>query len=91
MEEKTEASTSSCEFLQRYAAQIVGQLGCWDRLVVTGTLVEVGYSGAVEKRLHPDNIRWFDPKHFAEPLREAMSLTRSIKALRAIRLDEKRT
>ena len=46
MEEKTEASTSSCEFLQRYAGQIVEQLGCCDRLVFASTLVEVGYSGA---------------------------------------------
>lgn len=72
MEDKTEASNGSSEFVQRYAGQIAGQLGCWDRLVVTGTLLEVGYSGALEKRLRQDNIRCFDLKIFAEPLREAM-------------------
>lgn len=71
MEDKTEAS-SSCEFFHRYAGQIAGQLGCWDRLVLTGTLLDVGYSGAAEKQLRDANIRCFDLKHFAEPLREAM-------------------
>ena len=61
-----------CEFLERYAGQIVGQLGCWDRLVVSGTLMDVGYSGALESLLRRDEIRCFDLKHFAEPLREAM-------------------
>lgn len=72
MEDKTEVSSSSCEFLERYAGQIAGQLGCWDRLVVTGSLSDVGYSGALEKRLRQDNIRCFDLKQFAELLREAM-------------------
>ena len=72
MEDKTEASLGSCEFVQRHAGQIAGQLGCWDRLVVTGTLLDVGYSGALEKRLFQDHIRCFDLQRFAEPLREAM-------------------
>jgi len=65
-------SSGSCEFVDRYAAQIAGQLGCWDRLVLTGTLQEVGYSGALEKRLQQDHIRCFDLKEFAQPLRQAM-------------------
>lgn len=72
MESQREASISSCEFVQRYAGQIAGQLGCWDRIVVTGTLLDVGYSGALEKRLWQEGIRCFDLKVFAEPLREAM-------------------
>ena len=72
MEDKTEVSSGSCEFLERYAGQIAGQLGCWDRLVITGSLSDVGYSGALEKQLRQDNVRCFDLKQFAEPLREAM-------------------
>ena len=56
MEDKTESSADSGEFLKRYAGQIAGQLGYWDRLVVTGTLVDVGYSGhwlGVLWRQHP--------------------------------------
>jgi hypothetical protein len=72
MEDETMTSTGSCGFLERYASQIAGQLGCWDRLVLPGTLQDVGYSGALEKRLQQDHIRCFDLKEFAQPLREAM-------------------
>lgn len=72
MTDQTDVVKESCEFLQRYAGQIAGQLGCWDRLVLTGTLLDVGYSGAAEKQLREANIRCFDLKHFAEPLRDAM-------------------
>src|SRR5262245_8531093 len=85
MEDKTEASTS-CEFLHRYAGQIAGQLGCWDRLVLTGTLLDVGYSGAAEKQLREAGIRWFDLKHFAEPLRQAMRES-AVKLARAAGLE----
>lgn len=86
MEDKTEASLGLCEFVQRYAGQIAGQLGCWDRLVVIGTLLDVGYSGALEKRLRQDDLRCFDLKVFAEPLREAMR-DHAIKRARATKLE----
>ncbi len=79
-------SSGSCEFLDRYALQIAGQLGCWDRLVLSGTLQEVGYSGALEKRLQQDHIRCFDLKEFAQPLREAMR-DHAIKLARASGLE----
>lgn len=81
-----EGSAGSCEFLRRYAGQIAGQLGCWDRLVLTGTLVDVGYSGALESRLRQDQIRCFDLKHFAEPLREGVR-EHAIKLARAAGLE----
>jgi len=86
MEDKTEASLASCEFVQRYAGKIAGQLGCWDPLIVTGTLLDVGYSGALEKRLWQDGIRCFDLKLFAEPLREAVR-DHAIKLARAAGLE----
>ncbi len=86
MEDRTEASLGSCEFVQRYSGQIAGQLGCWDWLIVTGTLLDVGYSGALEKRLRQDDIRCFDLKVFAEPLREAMR-EHAIKLARAAGLE----
>ena len=33
---------------QRYADQIVGTLGCWDRGIIAGTLTDVCHAGAVE-------------------------------------------
>jgi hypothetical protein len=55
---------------QRYAEKIVGTLGCWDRVIITGTLTDVCHAGAVEGWLRGDNIRCFDLKTFAEPLRD---------------------
>ena len=57
---------------QRYADHIVGTLGCWDRVILTGTLTDVCHAGAVEGWLRRDNIRCFDLKGFAEPLRDAV-------------------
>jgi hypothetical protein len=56
MEDKMEAATDSCEIVQRYAGQIAGQLRCWDRLVVTGTLLEVGYSGALSPNRQHETV-----------------------------------
>lgn len=72
--------------MERYAGQMVGQLGCWDRLVVSGTLMDVAYSGVLENRLRREEIRCFDLKHFAEPLREAMR-EHAIKLARAAGLE----
>lgn len=67
------AETSHFELLtQRYAEEIVGTLSCWDRVIITGTLTDVCHAGAVERCLQRDNIRCFDLKVFAEPLRDAV-------------------
>jgi hypothetical protein len=65
------ADVSEKELLtQRYAEQILGTLGCWDRVIITGTLTDVCHAGAVEAWLRRDKIRCFDLKVFAEPLRD---------------------
>lgn len=56
------------KLLDRYADQSEGVLGCYDRLIFTGTLVDVAHPDAVPLRLHQLNIRCFDLKLFAEPL-----------------------
>ena len=58
--------------LERYATQIEGTLGCFDRVVVTGTLVEVAHAGALNARLANEGIKCFDIKEFADPLRRQM-------------------
>ena len=73
MSEPTPAPVNACDkelLSQRYAEQIVGTLGCWDRVIITGTLTDVCHAGAVEGWLRRDNIRCFDLKVFAEPLRD---------------------
>src|ERR1043165_3711413 len=56
--------------LGRYAKEIVGVLGCFDRLVVTGTLREIAHPEAMDSFLHRAGFRAFDIGQFAEPLRE---------------------
>ena len=55
--------------MERYAGRIAGTLGCFDRVVLTGTLVDVGYPGAVQEKLLHDGLGFFDLKVFADPLR----------------------
>lgn len=57
------------KLLQRYQQDIVGVLGCFDRVVVTGTLTEVAYPEALAAVLCREGIRCFDLGQFAEPLR----------------------
>src|SRR4029434_883207 len=64
------AKTGSCEFLKRYRSEIGGVLGCYDRIVMTGTLLDVAYPEAVQKRLYECHLRCFELGEFAEPLRE---------------------
>lgn len=55
---------------QRYVEQIVGVLGCWDRVIITGTLTDVCHASAVEPWLRREDIRYFDLEVFAELLRD---------------------
>src|SRR5437879_161483 len=65
------AGTPQVELLtHRYAEQIAGTLGCWDRVILRGALTGGCHAGAVEGWLRRDNIRCFDLKVFAEPLRD---------------------
>ena len=71
-ESNAEESGVYAGLVARYARQIAGQLGCWDRVVITGSLEEVSYPRALERQLFAANIRYFDLAQFAEPLREAV-------------------
>lgn len=56
--------------LERYAKEIRGSLSCFDRVVITGTIPEIGYAGAMSHELWKRGFRIFDYTHFVEPLRE---------------------
>ena len=58
------------KLLGRYAGPIDGVLGCSDRVILTGTLVDVAHPDVLRARLCALNIRCFDLKLFAEPLRD---------------------
>lgn len=54
----------------RYGKEIAGVLGCFDRLVVTGTLTEIAHPEAMDAFLFREGFRAFDIGVFAEPLRQ---------------------
>jgi hypothetical protein len=56
--------------LTRYADQIVGILGCYDRLVLSGTLTAIAYPEAMAGVLRREHIRCFDLEQYVEPIRE---------------------
>lgn len=58
------------KLLDRYADDLIGVLGCYDRLIITGMLVDVGHPDAIAAQLRHLNIRCFDLGVFAEPLRD---------------------
>jgi hypothetical protein len=66
------AAGEPSSLVSRYASQMVGQLGCFDRVIITGSLLEVCHPAALERQLQQLGIRCFDLGLFAEPLRDAM-------------------
>ncbi len=59
-------------FIERHQHQITGVLSCFDRVIITGTLPEIAYAGAMERFLGNRGIRLFDYPHWAEPLRDEL-------------------
>ncbi len=55
---------------ERYAEKIVGTLSCFDRVVITGMLVDIGHARAMAAALTARGVRLFDYTKFAEPLRD---------------------
>jgi hypothetical protein len=55
---------------ERYDDRIAGELSCYDRLVITGTLPVVCYAAGMTGYLNAHGIRIFDYPDFARTLRE---------------------
>lgn len=58
--------------IDRYKEKIAGSLGCYDRLVFTGTLPGLCYADGMTRYLYSKGIRIFDYPKFAEPYREKL-------------------
>lgn len=56
--------------LERYADKILGVLSSFDRVVITGTIPQIGYADAMSAELRRRRVRIFDFPKFAEPLRD---------------------
>jgi predicted transcriptional regulator len=54
---------------ERYKENISFSLSCYDRLILTGSLPEISYSGGMTSYLNGKGIRIFDYAQFAEPYR----------------------
>ena len=60
------------QITERYADKIAGVLGCFDRLLVTGTLPTLCYAEGMTKYLSARGLRIFDLVKFVQPLTEAI-------------------
>ena len=45
---------------ERYADQIAGVLGCWDRMLIFGTLPKICYAEGMTSYLYEKQVRIFD-------------------------------
>lgn len=57
---------------ERHADQIAGVLGCYDRILIFGTLPKLCYARGMTSYLYEHKIRIFDYPRFAEPLRNQL-------------------
>jgi len=57
---------------ERYRERLPGVLSCYDRIIVTGTLLGVCYAKGMTALLSARQIRIFDYPRFAEPLRDRL-------------------
>jgi DNA-binding HxlR family transcriptional regulator len=57
---------------QRYREKISGVIGCYDRIVMTGTLPVLSNAGHLTAYMLQNNIRIFDYAKFAEPYRDEL-------------------
>lgn len=56
----------------RYKEDILGQLGCYDRIIISGTLPTICFAQGMTSYLYKKNIRIFDYPKFAEPFRDKL-------------------
>ncbi len=57
-------------FLERHAERIAGVIGCFDRVIITGTIPGICYAQGMTDYLKFHRIRIFDFKQWAKALRE---------------------
>lgn len=57
---------------EKYRDQLDGVLHCYDRVVLTGSLMPLCYAQGMTRYLYQQNIRIFDYTQFAEPLAQAI-------------------
>jgi len=61
------------EFIGRHSENILGQLSCYDRIIIQGTLPDICYPGAITNFFYQSGIRIFEFKQWASPMRDAIN------------------
>lgn len=57
---------------KKYEKEITGTLGCFDRIVITGTIPGICYSSGMTSYLYKEKIRIFDYPKFVLPFRDEL-------------------
>ncbi len=57
-------------FISRHAQKIAGVLHCWDRVIISGTIPEIGYRDAMTSFPRSRNILLFNYAEWTKPLAE---------------------
>ena len=60
----------ACTFVARHEADIAGVVSCFDRVVLTGSLPDIGHARVMEGWLRVHGVRLADYPRWAEPMRE---------------------
>src|ERR1035438_1311695 len=55
---------------ERHASQVAGVLGCYDRMLILGSLPGICSAGGMTSFLYKRQVRIFDYAKFPEPFRE---------------------
>ena len=59
-------------FVKKHFTDISAVTSCFDRVVITGMLPEIGYADAMARYLTQQHVRLFDFPRWAEPLRDQL-------------------
>lgn len=65
---------AKAQLVERYAGKIRGNLACFDRIVLTGNLPDIGHPEAMTKHLAGKGVRVFDFAAWAKPLSDEIHL-----------------
>jgi hypothetical protein len=57
---------------ERLKDKIGGALGCWDRVLIFGTMPKICYAEGMTSYLYAKQVRIFDYAKFAEPFRNQL-------------------
>ena len=66
--------------LDFYSDDILGQIGCFDRVIISGSIIPFNYAQGMAGFLFSKGIKIFDFKKFAEPFRASIRNTASQQA-----------